>query len=299
MGLSFNRDFDPQYGQSVEIFPGVSRVTAPNPGPFTFHGTNTYLVGTKTLSVIDPGPESEEHLQALLHAIAGRPVSHILVSHTHTDHSPLAARLSKATGATVYAEGPHRAARPFYGDSPLDSGADRAFRPDIQFFDGDLIKSDDWQLRAVLTPGHAANHAAFALEGTGVLFSADHVMGWSTTIVAPPDGSMADYMASLDKLIQRKDNLLLPAHGGPVTDPADSLQGLKEHRLARETAILERLRQGDRTAEQIVRTIYRDPDPKMYPAAALSVLAHLEDLVERNLVKSDGALSIGGIFRPV
>ncbi|MBX3581227.1 MAG: MBL fold metallo-hydrolase [Rhizobiaceae bacterium] len=299
MALSFNRDFDPRYGEMIKVLRDVSRVTAPNPGPFTFHGTNTYLVGTRTLAVIDPGPESEEHLQALLHAIAGRPVSHILVSHTHLDHSPLAARLSQATGAKVYAEGPHRAARPFAGDTPLDGGADTAFRPDAQLFDGELIKGDDWQLRAILTPGHAANHAAFALEGTGTLFSADHVMGWSTTIVAPPDGSMADYMASLEKLIQRKDNLLLPAHGGPITDPANYMRGLREHRLAREAAILERLRQGDRTAEQIVRTIYRDTDPKMYPAAALSVLAHLEDLVGRKMVVSDGVLSIRGVFRPV
>ena len=150
---------------------------------------------------------------------AGRPVTHILVSHTHRDHSPLAARLSKATGAKVYAEGPHRPARNPPTGTPLDNGADTAFMPDVALADGDLLAGDGWALRTVLTPGHTANHAAFALEGTGLLFSADHVMGWSTTIVAPPDGSMADYMASLDRLIERDDRLLLPGHGGPVKNP--------------------------------------------------------------------------------
>ncbi len=156
-----------------------------------------------------------------------------------------------------------------------------------------------WALRTVLTPGHAANHAAFALEGTGILFSADHVMAWSTTIVAPPDGSMADYMASLDKLIARGDRLLLPGHGGPVVDPAGYMRGLREHRLGRERAILERLRLGDRSIEQIVRAIYRDTDPSLYPAASLSVLAHLQDLVDRGVAASDGPPSIGGVFRAV
>lgn len=299
MALNFNLDFDPHYGEPVEVLPGVARVTANNPGPFTFRGTNTYLVGTTTLAVIDPGPENDEHFDALRAAIAGRPVSHIFVSHTHRDHSPLARRLAAATGANVFAEGPHRAARPFSGKALLDSGADLAFAPDVRLTDGQVIEGDGWALRVVLTPGHAANHAAFALEGSGALFSADHVMGWSTTIVAPPDGSMADYMASLDRLIERRDGLLLPAHGGPITEPREYMRRLRDHRLARENAILERLRQGDRTIDRIVATIYRDTDPKLYPAASLSVLAHLEDLVERGLVETDGPESIGGVFRPV
>jgi len=299
MALSFNLDFDPRQGEPVEVLPGVVRVTANNPGPFTFRGTNTYLVGKETLAVIDPGPEDNEHLDALKAAIAGRPVSHIFVSHTHRDHSPLAKRLAEATGANVLAEGPHRAARPFSGKSPIDSGADLDFLPDVRLTDGQLVEGDGWALRTVLTPGHAANHAAFALEGAGALFSADHVMGWSTTIVAPPDGSMADYMASLDKLIERRDGLLLPAHGGPVTEPCEYMLGLRDHRLARESAILNRLRQGDRTIEELVTAIYRDTDPKLYPAASLSVLAHLEEMVERGLVETDDTASIGGVFRPV
>lgn len=299
MPLEFDLSFDPAYGTSVPVFPWVCRVTARNPGPFTFKGTNSYIVGTTGLAVIDPGPDDDEHLNALLEAIGGRPVSHIVVSHTHRDHSPLAARLSAATGARTYAEGPHRTARPAPGPSPLESGADTAFMPDETLTEGQLLTGDGWTLKTVLTPGHTANHAAFALEGTGLLFSGDHVMAWSTTIVAPPDGSMSDYMASLDRLIARGDRLLLPGHGGPVRNPARYLRGLKEHRLAREQAILERLRRGDRSIGDMVKTIYRDTDPKLHAAAGLSVLAHLEDLVDRKLVQTDGTPSIGGIFRPV
>ena len=299
MALEFDLSFEPAYGETVEVFPGVSRLTAKNPGPFTFYGTNSYLVGENELAVIDPGPENDEHFDALMRAIGGRSVSHILVSHTHRDHSPLAARLSNATGALVYAQGPHRPARTPPTGTPLDNSADTAFVPDVALADGALISGDGWTLRTVLTPGHAANHAAFALEGAGLLFSADHVMAWSTTIVAPHDGSMSDYMASLDKLIDRDDALLLPGHGGPVKNPHDYLRGLKAHRLARESAILECLRRGDRSIDAMVRTIYRDIDPKMHGAAALSVLAHLEYLVDRNLAETDGAPSIGGIFRPV
>ena len=221
MSLNFDLSFEPAYGEPVTVFPGVSRVTAKNPSPFTFHGTNSYLVGEHGLAIIDPGPENDEHFDALIGAVRGRPVSHIFVSHTHRDHSPLAARLSSATGAKVYAEGPHRPARNQPTGTPLDNGADTDFVPDVALADGDLLAGDGWTLRIVLTPGHTANHAAFALEGTGLLFSGDHVMGWSTTIVAPPDGSMSDYMASLDRLIARDDRLLLPGHGGPVNNPSD------------------------------------------------------------------------------
>ncbi len=299
MALKFNLQFDPAYGVGVQVAPDVIRVTARNPGPFTFHGTNSYLVGRNRLAVIDPGPDDNEHFDTLLEAIHGRPVSHILVSHTHRDHSPLAARLAKATGAVVYAEGPHRPARPHSDLPSLENGADMAFQPDIRLTDGQVLEGDGWALKTVLTPGHAANHAAFALEGTGILFSADHVMGWSTTVVAPPDGSMADYMASLDKLIARADSVLLPGHGGAVSDPLGYMRDLREHRLAREHAILDRLRQGDRGIDAIVRAIYRDTDPAMYPAASLSVLAHIEDLIDRKQVEADGPVSVGGIFRAV
>ncbi|TIO07238.1 MAG: MBL fold metallo-hydrolase [Mesorhizobium sp.] len=301
MALKFDTSFDPSYGRGVTVAPDVLRVTAPNPSPFTFHGTNSYIVGRKMLAVIDPGPDDDAHLKTLLEVIADRPVSHIFVSHTHRDHSPLAARLKQRTGAIVLAEGPHRPARPLrIGEvNPLDASADTAFNPDVALADDTVVKGDGWAVRTVLTPGHAANHAAFALEGTGVLFSADHVMAWATSIVAPPDGAMADYMISLDRLIERGDHLLLPGHGGPVTAPRSFMRGLKSHRKMRERAILERIRSGDRTIKDMVKAIYRDTDPRLHGAAGLSVLAHLEDLVARGQVSTDGDPAIDGIFTPV
>lgn len=299
MALNFNLDFSPDYGKAVPVFPGVLRITARNPSAFTFHGTNTYLIGTEALAILDPGPDDDEHFKAIMDGVAGRRVGHVLVSHTHRDHSPLAGRLSRATGATVHAEGPHRFARGSNTSAVMEGGADTDFAPDVRLHDGELLEGDGWALKAVFTPGHAANHMAFSLEGSGVLFSGDHVMGWSTTVVAPPDGSMADYMASLDRLIERDDRLLLPGHGGPVLDPAGYMRGLRDHRLARENAILERLRHGDRSIGEIVAAIYRGIDPRLRPAASLSTLAHLQDLADRKVIESDGEPSIGGIFRPV
>ncbi|MBZ9733291.1 MBL fold metallo-hydrolase [Mesorhizobium sp. CA18] len=300
MTLEFDTSFDPAYGRAVPVAPDVLRITARNPGPFTFHGTNSYLVGSDTLAVIDPGPEDDTHLETLLKAIGGRPVSHIFVSHTHRDHSPLATRLKERTGAPTLAEGPHRPARPLrIGEvNPLDASADLAFVPDVVLADNALTEGNGWAIRTVLTPGHTGNHAVFALEGTGTLFSADHVMAWSTSIVAPPDGAMADYMSSLDKLLTRDDRLLLPGHGGPVAAPQSFMRGLKTHRKMRERAILERIRAGDRTIAEMVAAIYRDTDPRLHGAAGLSVLAHLEDLVARGLVATEGDPAIDGIFSP-
>ncbi|QPC87054.1 MBL fold metallo-hydrolase [Mesorhizobium sp. NBSH29] len=300
MALDFDTAFEPRYGEAVDVATGVVRLTVNNPGPFTFHGTNSYIVGTQSLAVIDPGPEDEAHLKALLSAIDGRPVSHIFVSHTHRDHSPLAKALQQHTGAVILAEGPHRPSRPLHiGEiNPLDAAGDTEFRPDMMLGENHLVEGDGWALRTILTPGHTANHACFALEGTHILFSADHVMAWATSIVAPPDGAMADYMASLDRLLERDDTLYLPGHGGPVRNPAAFVRGLKAHRKMRERAIRERLTEGDRTVAAIVSAIYRDTDPRMHGAAGLSVLAQLEDLVERGVVTTDGNVAIDGIFVP-
>ena len=298
MALDFDTQFEPHYGEAIEIAPNIRRVTVNNPGPFTFHGTNTYVVGERTLAVIDPGPEDPLHLESILRAVGDRPVSHIFVSHTHRDHSPLAKELRQLTGAIVCAEGPHRPARPLrIGEvNPLDASADTDFVPDLTLADDSVTEGDGWALRTVLTPGHTANHAAFALEGTGVLFSADHVMAWATTIVAPPDGAMADYMASLDRLIERDDKILLPGHGGPVVKPRSFMRGLKTHRKMRERAIVERLAGGDRTIPEMVGAIYRDTDPRLHGAAGLSVLAHLEDLVSRGIAVTGGDPSIDGEY---
>lgn len=298
--IHFNRAFEPSYGHPVPVAPGVQRLTVNNPSPFTFHGTNSYIVGTRSVAVIDPGPEDDVHFAALLQALDGREVTHIAVSHTHRDHSPLARRLQAETGALIVAEGPHRPSRALHAGevNPFGESSDMEFMPDIALADGQCIEGDGWSLRALLTPGHTANHAAFALEGTGIVFSADHVMAWATSIVAPPDGSMADYMSSLERLLERDDRLYLPGHGGPVSEPQAFLRGLRTHRRMRERAVLERVRSGDRLIPDMVKAIYRDTDPRLHGAAALSVLAHLEDLVEKGRVVTDGPARLTGPYLP-
>ncbi|MBN9029115.1 MAG: MBL fold metallo-hydrolase [Rhizobiales bacterium 63-7] len=294
----FDTSFEPAYGTAVPVAPGVQRLTVNNPSPFTFHGTNSYIVGDRSVAVIDPGPEDEAHFAALMAALEGREVTHIAVSHTHRDHSPLTRRLKEATGAIVVAEGPHRAARPLHAGetNPFAESADSEFRPDIMLGEGDRVEGDGWTLAAVLTPGHTANHAAFALDGTGILFSADHVMAWATSIVAPPDGAMSDYMASLDKLLQRDDRIFFPGHGGPVTDPPAFLRALRTHRRMRERAVLERIKAGDRHIADMVKAIYRETDPRLHGAAGLSVLAHIEDLLEKGLIATEGYPSLAAAY---
>ncbi|MGN7291992.1 MBL fold metallo-hydrolase [Rhizobium sp. SAFR-030] len=298
----FDLNFEPAHGMPVKVAEGVWRLTCNNPSPFTFQGTNSYIVGRgRSVAVIDPGPDDEAHFEALMRALDGRSVSHILVSHTHRDHSPLAARLKAETGAVTVAEGAHRASRPLHeGEvNPFAESADLGFRPDVVLADGATIEADGWAMTGVHTPGHTANHMAFALEGTGILFSADHVMAWATTIVAPPDGAMSDFMASVEKLLQREgDRVYFPGHGGPVADPASFLRGLRTHRRMRERAVLERVKAGDALIPDMVRAIYARTDPRLHGAAALSVLAHLEDLVERGRVVTEGPPSLSGRYMP-
>lgn len=295
----FDRDFVPAYGEAVPVGPNIQRLTVNNPSPFTFYGTNSYIIGDRSVCVIDPGPEDDAHFQALMQALEGREVTHIAVSHTHRDHSPLTARLKAATGAITVAEGPHRAARPLHNGetNPFAESSDTGFIPDVALGHGERIEGDGWALTALLTPGHTANHAAFATDD-GIVFSADHVMAWSTSIVAPPDGAMADYMASLDMLIERGDRIYLPGHGGPVKDPGAFCRGLRTHRRMRERAIVERIKAGDRTIADMVKTIYRSTDVRLHGAAALSVLAHIEDLVEKGEIVTDGPPLLGGEYRP-
>ncbi|AKI01446.1 Zn-dependent hydrolase, glyoxylase [Hoeflea sp. IMCC20628] len=295
----FDKAFEPAHGDAVAVAENVLRVTAPNAGPMTFHGTNSYIIGRDTLAVIDPGPEDESHWRTLVTAIAGRPVSHIFVTHTHKDHSPLAARLKADTGATIVAEGPHRAARPlFTGEvNPLKESSDMDFVTDVASLHGDVISGDGWAMETLHTPGHTANHAAFALMGTGLVFSGDHVMAWATSIIAPPDGAMSDFMASLDMLAARDDRGYLPGHGGPVKEPRQFVRALKTHRRMRERAVLGRIEKGDRLISEMVKVIYRSTDPRLHGAAALSVLAHLEDLVSRGEVVTDGPPAINGEYR--
>jgi glyoxylase-like metal-dependent hydrolase (beta-lactamase superfamily II) len=282
-----------------DVMPGVRRVMADNPGPFTFKGTISYIIGKGRVAIVDPGPDDPRHIAALLDAVRGETVSHIFVTHTHRDHSPAVPAIKAATGATVYAEGPHRAARPLHigENNPLDASADRDFRPDVALKDGEIVTGDGWSIEAVTTPGHTANHMAYAFRENNTLFAGDHVMGWATTIVAPPDGAMSDYMASLHKLAKRTEKIYLPGHGPAITDAPRFVNYYILHRMAREDSILHRLSKGPSDIPSIVRASYIGIDPRLVGAAGLSVLAHLEDLVARGVVETDGAPSVGGIYR--
>jgi glyoxylase-like metal-dependent hydrolase (beta-lactamase superfamily II) len=297
--IPFNKTLDLAPDTVDEPVPGVRRVMANNPGPFTFKGTLSYIVGRGKVAIVDPGPDDAAHIGALLDAVRGETVTHIFVTHTHRDHSPAVPAIKAATGATVYAEGPHRAARPLHiGEhNPLDSSGDRDFRPDVQLKDGEVVEGDGWAIEAVTTPGHTANHMAFALKDRGILFAGDHVMGWATSIVAPPDGAMSDYMASLDKLARRGEDLYFSGHGPAIPDAKRFVNYYILHRKAREASILHRLGKGAADIPSIVRAIYIGIDPRLTGAAGLSVLAHMEDLVARGLVETDGAPAIDGVYR--
>ncbi len=295
---SFRTDFDPRYGEAIGMADGISRMTVNNPSPFTFHGTNTYLLGTNSLAIIDPGPDDSQHLNALVKAIDGRPVSHIVVTHTHVDHSPLSRRLQDIVGAPIVAEGPHRSARALnLGETnALDASGDDDFQPDIKVSDGDVVSGHDWALTAHFTPGHTANHMAFSLNDTDYLFSGDHVMAWATSIVAPPDGSMKDYMASLDVLLAQPQQTYFPGHGGRLENAHAFVRALRAHRKMREKAIYEQVKAGKATIQEMVAVIYRTTDPRLHGAAGLSVFAQLEELVAKGAVRSDGPPSLDGNY---
>lgn len=290
--IEFDRSATTPPGEVARLSPLVRRIIAGNGGPMTFTGTCSYIVGQGRVAIIDPGPDDAAHLARLLAAVAGETVSHIVITHTHRDHSPAVPALKAATGAIVVGCGPHRAARELAeGElNRLDAAADRDYAPDREMTDGDAVTGPGWSLAAVETPGHTANHLAFTLAEEGTLFSGDHVMAWSTSIVAPPDGSMAAYMASIEKLRGMEHGLYRPGHGGPVTEPQRFLRGLVQHRRQREAAILNRLRAGDERIADMVPPIYQGLPPALHGAAALSVLAQLEDLVLRGLVQSDEPL---------
>jgi glyoxylase-like metal-dependent hydrolase (beta-lactamase superfamily II) len=297
--IPFNRNFPLKPGIVEPVRPGVRRILCDNPSPFTFTGTVSYIVGQGKVAIIDPGPDNEAHAQALLDAVRGETVTHILVTHTHRDHSPNTARIKAATGATVYAEGPHRASRPRYESEKHnpESGADRDFAPDVKVAHGETIEGDGFRLEAVATPGHTANHLAFAWPDRDLSFVGDHVMGWSTSIVAPPDGSMVDYMASLERLAARSEELYLSGHGPEIPEGPRYVRFLIRHRQAREASILHRLGKGEADIPALVRAIYIGIDPRLTTAAGYSVLAHLEDLVARGIVATDGDPVIGGTYR--
>ena len=299
-----NRDYDPAFGADVRLSPLVRRVLARNPSPFTFHGTGTYIIGRDRLAVIDPGPEDEAHLNAIMAAVGNAAVTHILITHTHSDHSPLARQLKGRTGAKTYGFGPHGARRHADGVQ-MEEASDIGFKPDVTVRDGDIIAGEGWTFECVFTPGHTSNHMCFALKDEKAFFPGDHVMGWSTTVVGPPDGDMRAYMRSLEKLTKRDDAVYYPTHGAPVGGPHDRLARnpqdyvriLAEHRRDREAQILDAIGRGLHEIPAMVAHMYSDVDKRLHPAAAMSVFAHLVAMTEDRRVVTDGAPRPNGTYR--
>ncbi len=285
--IPYRRELEFDYGTVTQLAPGIRRVIANNPGPFTFHGTGTYILGTGKVAVIDPGPDDEAHIDAILAGLPGEEVSHILVTHTHMDHSPGCRSLQAKTGAPTYAYGPHGAGKIEQGVQ-VEEGGDMDFEPDHLVTHGDIITGEDWTVECVYTPGHTSNHLCFALQEQKALFTGDHVMGWSTSIISPPDGDMADYMQSLELLLTRDDDIYWPTHGPSIIDPKTHVQAYIDHRLEREQQILACIDQGTHQIREMVPLMYRDTPEFMYPAAARSVLAAMENLVRKELVVVQG-----------
>ena len=289
MNLSFNRSLDAPFGVEVRLSPLVSRVLAPNPGPFTFKGTGVYVVGAgQSVAVIDPGPALPGHIENLKRILAARRVSHILVTHTHRDHSPAAAVLKSWSGAKTYGVplasrmAPHAS-----GEGKVDEAHDHDFVPTVTVRDGMRVQGEGFTLECVATPGHTANHICYALPQERALFSGDHVMGWSTSVIAPPDGDMGQYLASLEKLKARGDHILYPTHGSPIAKPQEWLGQLIAHRHGREEQILAALKTGPLSIFELVEKLYSTLDPVLHPAAAQQVAAHLAHLKARGKVMPD------------
>lgn len=302
---------NPHYGEAVEVAPLIRRVIANNPSKFTYHGTGTYIIGRGDVAVIDPGPISTSHRDALIAALEGERVVAILITHCHSDHSPLAAWLRDYSGASTIAYGPHAishgwveddtpdepdqeekaaaAAAEAAGEAKVEETLDYAFDPDVRVADGEIAASGDgWTIRAVHTPGHTSNHMCFWLEEQRALFTGDHMMGWSTTVITPPDGNMRDYLTSLQRVKDLDPVVLWPTHGAPVTESKTFVDAFVQHRLDREAGVLSAVRAGTTMIPDIVKQLYVSVDPKLYKAAGRSVLAHLIKLVEDGAVTFEG-----------
>ncbi|MEM9205556.1 MAG: MBL fold metallo-hydrolase [Pseudomonadota bacterium] len=297
--LHLDRSFDGEPGQPVQIATGVIRITAPNAGPYTFHGTNTYLLGQDTITIVDPGPDDDRHLQALISEVRGRTVEAIVITHTHIDHTELLPKLLRHIDAPIIGCGVHKAARPLAeGETnALDAAGDRSYAPDEQLRDDDGLHVEDIEWRTVETPGHTMNHICLFDPNSGTLVSGDHIMAWSTSIIAPPDGKMSAYMQSLEKLLPLNIRECWPGHGGPVKDPSTFIRALIEHRKGREQAARRALEKGPQTIAEMVPSIYIGLDERLVGAARLSLFAQVEDLVERGKVTAEGPVKMDAIFR--
>lgn len=278
--LVFNTTFDAQTGQAVAVAPGLVRITAPNRGPYTFTGTNSFLVGHDSIGLIDPGPDDAAHLAALRAAIGGRKVEAIILTHTHRDHSAAAAQLAAELGVPLWFGGRHRLSRPLrrFEFNPIRSSCDWDLTPDRVLVDGQIISPGGVDLTVHATPGHCANHLAFGLTGTDTLLTGDHIMGWNSTLVSVPDGSMADYLASLDRVLALPYRRYVPSHGGPIADGPSYAKALKAHRESRNSQIVAAVAGGAHTIGAVVGVIYPNITLPVRPAAVMTVTAHVEYL---------------------
>ncbi len=298
MAIPFVREMSFEYGELAKVAPGLRRMVVENPGGFTFHGTNTYVIGSGEVAVLDPGPLNDAHFAALTKALDGERVTHILLTHTHMDHSPAAKPLKEKTGAKTWGYGRHGSGKLETGIQ-VEAGGDMDFVPDVVVRHGDVIKGGDWEVECVYTPGHTSNHICFALPDKQGLITGDHVMGWSTSVISPPDGDMKAYLESLDILVERGDRVLWPAHGDAVRDPAPFLKEFIAHRHAREAQITECIRDGLDDIRTMVERMYVDVDPTLHRPAAMSVLAHLVHMVATGRAACDGDPGIESIYRNV
>ncbi|MGI9409794.1 MAG: MBL fold metallo-hydrolase [Hyphomicrobiaceae bacterium] len=291
--INFRTEMEFAYGVPRELAPGVVRLVANNPSVFTYKGTNTYIIGANDdIALIDPGPQDDAHFDAIMQTIGSRRVSHILITHTHLDHIAGLDRLASATGAEVCGHGRSEPRQRAATASP--SGGeffDATFAPDRQLRDGDAVSGSDWSLKALFTPGHAPDHLSFELSGQEILFSGDHVMGWNTSVIAPPEGNMADYLGSLERLLDRNDQVYFPGHGGQIADPQRFARAFLVHRRVREQAILAAITEGHNTISKVVAKVYAGLDERLVTAASLSVQAHVEHLAERDMVRTGEELS--------
>ncbi|MHB1139610.1 MAG: MBL fold metallo-hydrolase [Microthrixaceae bacterium] len=285
MAIDFRTEFTPDYARVVDVAPGIRRVVARNPSKYTAWGTGTYLLGRGEVAIVDPGPVLAEHVEAVLAAVAGETVTHLLITHTHADHSPATATIQERTGAVSYGFGPH----PEDAETDGEEHGDRDFDPDVRVEDGEVLVGGDFQVECLHTPGHISNHVCYSERGRGVLFSGDHVMGWSTSVVSPPDGRIADYLTSLELLLPRDERTYLPTHGPAIDDPRPYVRQLIDHRLARERQILTLLGARPRSVAELVEVMYAEVREELHAPAARSVGAHLVKLVEERRVAGPDA----------
>ena len=280
----YNKNFEPNYKIAEVVDTNVKRLLAPNPSPFTFQGTGTYLIGNKEIAIIDPGPRIESHVENLLSIIDKDILIHIFITHTHADHSPAAELIKKERKAITYGYG----AYPFEKyDTNFEEGHDLNFKPDIILKDGEVIKKKDWTIRAIHTPGHTSNHMCFGLEENSILFTGDHIMGWSTTVIIPPDGDMTDYIKSLEKVLLFNYKTFFPTHGAPIEEPKRFVRALIGHRKMREKQILNELKKTPLYIEEMVRKFYKSTDKRLWPAAEKSLLASLLSLKKKGMLSNE------------